>query len=468
MRISLSLAFLMLLIPLYANAQTNATTQVDSKLVPWIGAWDIISDRTSDRPQDRNPRTPVATRPTPDGKGLEVIPEAQDTDRGKLLDERVTIEILPTEDGKGLEISRKSAQQPSVSEVLTLDGTKKPLDSENCTGWRSSRYLPEAGLITTSSQVTCKDSGSFATSSLKMILAADKMVDILAIKAGDQTRLAVRRMEYERDLPPYQESRISLAATAARTSLSAPWDLDKIIKLSGTVDSSILEAALLEKNNYLKLNTKSLKKMKKAEVPKQIIDLLVALSLPDKFQIRKNGDVELRPLTVVSSTDSIRYSNPFDYGYWPGSFFNCYSPFGYFYGLGFYNSWLPGSCFSYYSPFWWDYPMYFPNYPGVNTGGPSGRTVSRARVSARRGYVQIEPVPTGRTAIPRQGYRPRFGTPGSSTATSRGSSGSSGGYSSGSSGTAGYSGGSSSGGASASPGGYSSGGSGDGGQAVPR
>jgi len=431
-----------------------------------VGAWTIIDDRIANREILPGLEGVAETRPTPDGKALEIIPSNGAENREKERSEKVTIEIRATPDGKSLEISRKSAQQPDITEVLTLDGSKKQVDSKNCSGWQSARLIQEAGAIATSSEIACKESGSFATSDLKMILAADQMVDILAIKAGEQTRLAVRRMVFERDLVS-QESRPSLATTAARTALSAPWNLETIIKLSGTVDSSVLEAALIEKHTYLKLTSKSLKQMKEASVPKSIIDLLVALSLPDKFQIRKNGQVELKPLALVSS-GQMSTSYPFDYGFWPGSFFNCYSPYGY-YGFGYYDWLLPGACYSYYSPLWWDYPIYFPGNPAP----PGGGTGSVSRVSANRGYVQIDPIDSGRHAVPRHGYAPQFGHPGSSSqgssVTSGGgsavsSAGSSGGYSSGSSG--GYSGGGGGGGASASPGGYSSGSGG--GQAVPR
>jgi uncharacterized membrane protein YgcG len=473
--VTLSPVFVLLSFPLPAHAQANGAMQFDQSMGPWIGAWTIIDDRIADRESDRGPRTDVETQPTPDGMGLEIVPsdraESRDKDRG----EKVTIEIRATPDGKGIEITRKSAKQPDVTEVLTLDGSKKQVNAENCSGWQSARLIREAGVIATSSEITCKGTGSFATSDLKMFLAADQMVDILAIKAGEQTRLAVRRMEFERDLAS-QESRQSLPATAARTALSAPWNLETVIELSASIDSSVLEAALIEKHTYLKLTSKSLKQLKQANVPESIIDLLVAISLPDKFQIRKNGQVELRPLTVVSSSDNLRMYYPFDYGYWPGSFFNCFSLYGY-YGIGSYGGMLPGACYSYYSPLWWDYPIYFPGNPippdGSGGGGAAGAS---ARVTANRGYVQIDPIGSGRHAVPRHGYSPQFGHPessssqGSSASSGGGSAvssgGSSGGYSSGSSG--GYSGGGGGGGgSSASPGGYSSGGGG-GGQATPR
>jgi len=253
-----------------------------------------------------------------------------------------------------------------------------------------------------------------------------------------------------------------LTAAAARTAASAPWSLNTIIQLSGMIDTPILQAALMEKNARLSLTTKSLKQLAAAKVPKEIIDLLVAIAYPDKFDIQTNGQVALRPWSVSSTGGSAGIYYPPGINYYPGAFYNCYDPYGSSFGFGYMGLLSPGSCWSYYSPFWWDYPVYF-------IGVPSG-TGYNARLSATSGYIHIEPrADTGRHARPRQGFVLSGGyqsPPGYSTTTSgSSSSGSSSGGSSTSS-----SGGSSSGSGgspSASPGGYSSGGS-SGGHAVPR
>jgi hypothetical protein len=405
---------------------------------------------------------------------------------------KTSVEILPTQDGKGLQINRRTADQPEVKEVLVPDGSRQTIDKSNCTGWQSTNYIPEAGMIISSSEMNCKDTGAFATVDAKLIVSADQMVDILQLKAAGETRIAARRLTLQRDLPPSNNAEPVNASVIARMNASQAWNLDTVIQLSKIVDTQVLEAALVEKQVILDLNSKALKQLKNSKTPNGIIDLLVALAHPEKFLITKNGKVEFKPNVAAVAGNSGRLNTPnYSYSYvpsvnyYPGIFYNCYN--------GMYLNIYGGySCYNYYSALWWDYPVYFSNRYNSGPGGsgsgggssvpaPAPSTSNNGQLSGGTGYVQIQPQPTGRHAIPRPGvpssrnaqstvYAPPASSSGSYAVTSGGSSsgaGASSAVSSGSSAGSSSSSGSSSSAPSASPAGYSSGDSG-GGRAVPR
>jgi len=232
-----------------------------------------------------------------------------------------------------------------------------------------------------------------------MIVAADKMVDILLLKAGGQTKLATRRLLLERDWVPAGSSE-AYANTGERMAAASAWKVDMIIQLSKTIETQLLEAALLEKKVKLDLNPRALKDLKKSNMPPAVIDLLVALAYPDKFRVEKNGRVELKPGMVASSSSSVRnsYSStalPGITSYYQGLFYDCgYSyPYAGYNPYGYGRLFSPGSCWSFYSPFWYDYPIYISRgsqvlpIPSSGSGG---------------GYVQIEPQTTVHHAKPRE------------------------------------------------------------------
>jgi hypothetical protein len=403
----------------------------ESLLAPWIGVWTLTADQISDRPKDPN------------------LP--------------ATVEIQPTVDGKGLEIRRKIPNQADVKEILIPDGSKQPLDAKNCSGWQSSTWMPETGVIIGSSEVNCKDSGSLRTSSLKIMLASDQMVDILGIRIGDQTRVATRRLKFDHELPSAGQSRPDIAGIAARTAASTPWGLTEILHLSGAIDNQVFQAALLEKNVRINIDAKSLKQMKSAKLPKESIDLLVALAFPEEFRIQTNGKVMLEPLSRSTSSSSGASYLPAP-SYYP----NTYGYWG--------NNWI-----YYGNPLWWDSYLIFPPryyYPVVITsgggqgGGGQVRQSSHGQMTSQ-GYVQIAPANSGHSsASQRRGYTATGATSGAYINTAPAYSGSSGSnptsapVSSGSSSAPVSSGGSgSSGGSSASP---SGGGEDSGRHAVPR
>jgi len=438
------------------QSQTN-TADTKPSLKPWIGVW-TFNDQGS----------------------AQVLGDPS---------QKAIVEILPTADGLGLDITRKTSTQPDVKEWLFPDGIKHPVNASNCTGWQSSKLIAEAGMIVSSSEMNCKEAGAYSTSNLKIIVATDRMVDILSLKAGDQTRMAARQLKLERELAAAGSSEANVNM-AERMAAAAPWKMDMVVGLSKTIEPQLFEAALVEKNVQLNLNSKTLKELKKAKLPTQMIDILVALAYPEKFRIEKNGKVELNTLVNTSSVSSSTVRNSysatlpavssFNQGLIYDCFYAGYNP----YGSGYYpyaGLFTPGSCWNYYSPFWYDRPIYVPVYYTPAVGGSAGSgsgavpASAGARVDASQGYIQIAPQTNSTHRA-----RPRDSNASGSNATnvyrssggsvSASSSGGGSTYSapSGSSGSSSSSSSSGSSGASASPGGYSSGGSSSGHTAVSR
>ena len=419
-----------LLIPAASAAQADTAAVTDITILPWLGTW----------------------------TAMDVTPASGTT----------VLEIRPGSDGRGFDITTKDADQP-VSENIIPDGVSRPVKSQNCKGTSTYQWEKQAGVLLGTSDMVCQGEVAYNIFTLKMMTSADRMTDILVIKTSDQTRLAVRRFAFGKESSSAGDFFQTQESLVLRTALAAPWDLDKIISLSKTVEPVVLEAALLEKNLQVKLDAKSLKKMKSTGISDSLIDLLVALSAPDKFKIEKNDQIAVeaaspKPQNNEAYPYSYRMEYPYYYGYYG------YYPWSYYW--------------SYYSPFWWGYPIY--TYPGsiVVGGGSSGSGgggggnstgggsagYSDGRLSSGSGYVQVVPRDTGHQAVPRGSVPPGAGyaapaggsgysySPGAGTVSS---SGGSAGYSAGA-GASSYSGSS---GASASPSGYSGGGSGT---AVPR
>ena len=421
------LLLLLLLIPAASVAQTDTEAVADISILPWLGIWTAVDENT----------TPGTT----------------------------VLEIQPGADGKGFDITTKNADQP-VSENIIPDGVSRLTESQNCTGTRTYQWEKQAGVLLGRSDIVCQGEASYNIYTLKMMTAADRMADILVVRTPEQTRLAVRRFAFERDLQPAGDFFQTQESLLLRTALAAPWDLDKIISLSKTVETVVLEAAMLEKNLQVRLDTQSLRKMKASGTPDSIIDLLVAMSSPDKFRIEKNDQIAVEAASPSRLQNGENYS--YSYRMEPPYYYGYYSPWNYYW--------------SYYSPFWWGYPIYmYPMYPGYvagggggggNVGGGGGASGGSSgnsgggRLSSGSGYVQITPRDTGHHAVPRGNAAPgaRYGG-----AVSPGAGYSGGGAVSSSSGStgAGAGGGSTSSGASVSPSGYSGGGNSVG-TAVPR
>lgn len=408
------LAMLLCFCPRAATAM--AATKNESILAPWLGSWRIEPEVT--------------------------------TDRDSLRTETGLVRIRINADGTGLEISRQVSQGSEIREFIIPDGRRRAIQENDCSGSQSYRWVSKPGVIVGHSEVDCNKTGHLITDSLKMMLSAHEMREILAVTSDGGLQVAIRRLSFQ--APPsgsneevsVQEP--SLEGSRARAALAADWTLQDIIRLAEVTNPAVLQAALYEKNTQVYVTADVLRKLADAKVPAPVIDLLVARAYPDKFIVEREGQVFPRATASPPAGSSWIPYPPGPIIYSGAVYLGCYSPY------------FGSACWTYYSPFWWDYPIYF-GYP--DHGSP--RASSSGRLVARTGYIQVRRTDSGRHAVPRW-------LGGFSSSRSNPSPGNSadGGSNAGSS-QSGSAPDSHSSGASASPGGYDSGGT-SGRTAVPR
>jgi len=208
-----------------------------------------------------------------------------------------------------------------------------------------------------------------------------------------------------------------------------------------------VQAALTEVSGPFQLNKKTLRAMSDAKVAPSVIDLMVALTYPQKLVVNRAGpsysggdsaiamgyglyDPFMSPIIAASALYADCYSMyGFSYPYC-GSYYG-YRPYGYYgYGYG-YGGYYPG--YPYYGGGGWVVVDPSPGPPAVPQ--PEGRAIKGF------GYTQIRP----REPEPAPRIGNTGGNGGNSTSGTSGTNSNSGGSNSGSSGatSGGYSGGSS-------------------------
>jgi hypothetical protein len=200
---------------------------------------------------------------------------------------------------------------------------------------------------------------------------------------------------------------------------------------SAKVSPRALEAALVETRASFNLSSKRLLELQAAGVPASVVDLMVALSYPDRFVVERTAPIDRAYAPIVNDPFMLGWA--FGYPVW-SDLYGFYSPL--------YGAYSP----YYYSPFAYPYyrgynPYYFGGGYYVDAGGGGGgvnvpdRPSGQGRVVDGHGYTRVRPRESEPAVAPRGG--------GGSTASSTGGGG-------------GASSSGSSGGSSASPAGFSS------------
>lgn len=349
-----------------------------------------------------------------------------------------TVCVLPTSDGRGVTLRSFEGDRELLSETVLPGGAPQRLSEKNCSGERTTQWASRGARFYSNATLTCEGQPATKTSGISALVRPDLWLDVQVsgAKGGEQVR--TRRLLRSGGTPP---APVAEQVRALRPSRIAPEPVTPgdVIEAATHVNATTVEAWLAESGGRAAVDRRGLIQLADAKVQERVIDLLVAMAYPQKFQVRRNSS--------GSGGGGVFGGEWMDDGIYPGG----WSYLSDIYGYGFGSFGLPfmygGFGSTYYYP---GSATYF--IPNVGGGGGAAADTDHGQVVNGQGYTRVQP---------RVAYQ---GTASASGGTSsRGSSSDGGSYSGQSS--SGSSGGSS----GASPGGYSGGGGSSTGQtAVPR
>ena len=378
-------AVALLVAALPAQAQT-----ADARWEPWLGCWELTADRVRDAETATDPR----------GRATGTIPRRSET----------SPRVCVTRDGAGVRFETTVRGQVAVDHTIVADAADRALTEDGCQGMQRAEWSSDGLRFFSRAELTCKDDPApRRVSGLSMLAADGTWLDIQAVEIGTQETVRVRRYYRAPGEPAVARTRLTAAALS----------LDAVKEASGKVSPRALEAALVETSAGYDLKASHLVDLDNAGVADSVIDLIVALSYPERFVVeRRAGGGGFGGTTFIN--------DPFLVGW----------AFGYpsFYGDYYYSPY-------YYTPFGYSRGSY--RGFGFDDGGvaivpvPSGPQPSGAgRVVDGQGYTRVRPRETA-TVVDNGSSGTRTSSAGadSAPASSSSSSGSTasagGGYSSG-------------------------------------
>lgn len=388
-----------------ARAQQPAAAGPDARWQPWLGCWQLLDESVQDE-------TDVSAEEVATGAATARAPRSANGTR-----------VCVSPATGGVTMTTLIGTQPALEETVLADARSHTFVDGDCRGTKRSEWSATGYRLYTSAEIACGDQAARNVSSLTMMTGGPTWVDVQMIDISGRKSIRVRKFMRVAD-----QARARVAPFVGETA----WTLDDIKEASAKLAPETVQAALVELRSGFNLSSKQLVSLADAGVPDSVIDLMIALSYPQKFVV--SHPVSSAPPPYGYTYGGLSGAWPWiaDENFWP----SYYSPFAYRY-------------WGYYDPYYVPSSGYVYLTPVANPGAPTGPQPSgEGRVVDGRGYTRVttrEPEPSIRAN--------NFG--GSNGTMSSGSGGS----------------GSSSGGSSgvSSSGGYSGGGSSDGGRtAVPR
>jgi len=342
----------------------------DPRWVPWLGCWQLLQD--SQRSEDD-------ADPGFDAGALEQGRARPPRASGSVQSVQ-DLSVCVTPDGAdGVTMTTRSGGVTLFEDTVFADGARRALTDAECRGSQRAEWSLDGDRLFAEAEIACGAQPVRTVSGLTMMAAGGTWLDIQAVEIEGYESVRVRRYRRAADQSPAGLAPGLLERAERTTYLSGgrPFTIQDVIEASGKVSSQAVEVALIETQARFDLDRDTLVLLDDSGVDESLVDLMVALSYPDRFEYDRRASapaVSYRGRTYGSfGYDPLWYGldgyGPYDYYY--------YTPFGYR-GWGYYYG---------YSPYYYQYsarPLYVPSRPRASDRS-SGRVVND------RGYTRVRP-----------------------------------------------------------------------------
>ena len=254
-------------VPAPAHAQQTA----DTRWLPWLGCWQ---------------------------------PGGETAEPAKLM-----VCVRPASDGAGVEV------------VTIADGQTHELSENGCTGWQRAAFSTDGQRAYLRSDLTCSGGVHRTESAIMAMGSPTEWLDVQAVGMDGQRVPRVVRYDVAPTaswpdgfaLTPQR----AMAAEEARVFAAAPLTLADVKETSAEVDRDALVAYLIERDQPFDVDAAGIESLASAGVPDQVIDVVVAVSFPNRFHIdRQAMRMALKPAPEPPPHYAERpYYDPFGWGY---------------------------------------------------------------------------------------------------------------------------------------------------------
>jgi hypothetical protein len=327
--------------------------------------------------------------------------------------------VVPSDAGPGVEMRTIVDGELVSTETITADGAEHERTVEGCTTVERAHFSERAGRVYQTSEEQCAGQYRGTSSAMLAMVTPYEWLDVQVVQADGGTIAGVLRYSLaslevaeEAGYPDIMADR-ARAVRAARVAASRAPTVDDVLEAYSMTDPQVVQAWVAEQGEPLQVDGHALVRMADAGVPPQIIDMVVAVSFPERFAIERGIRGEL-------AADALERDRERGYGVYGG--------------LGFRRwGWAP-----FYSSFWYS-PFYYSPYSAFGYGGYGGYGYGYWGYAPR--IVRVDPGPgsVGGRAVRGRGYTRSGGSQGAGAAVGRSGSGGSSGSVSGSSGSSGSS-----------------------------
>lgn len=334
----------------------------------------------------------------------------------------------------GVQMLNVIAGEVTSRELIVADGRTRTVSAEGCTGTESVEFSENGLRAFTRTSFVC-DGEERAGTGIMSFIGPDEWVDVRSLSVegepvawAQRYTLATPRTLAEQGVEDPAAANPTVVR-AMRARAADEIDVADVEEATRRMDARAVEVWVATQGTELELDGDELVRLADSGVPESVIDVMVAVSYPERFAVTPEGAAQMADL-AGGAGDYRGYRgyrtylfDPFYYDSyygWPGSRWRSYySPFG-FYGYGFGG----------YGGYWGYRPATIIVRPVDDDGSAGGGRMVPGRGYTRRSPSSGQPSPSVNSSPPRSDS----GRPSSRAGPTRRSGGDSGSRSGGSTG----------------------------------
>lgn len=300
----------------------------------------------------------------------------------ELVQAGASVCFVPMSDPEAVEIVTVMDEWVASRETARADGERRTTSREGCEGTEELQISEDGLRLFTRTQLTCADGARRTATGVMAMVSPTQWMDVRSVSqegSGGTTvqfyQLAAPELDEIAGIT--REPERTGALRSARIDASTPPTPEAVAEANRHVDGAAVAGWLVETGQGFDLDGHTLVQLADAGVDDDVIDVMIALSYPGRFELDRSG----RPLDRTLAEG----------GQWEGSghgpaaipFGWAYSRFNY--GYPYYPSYYSGSGYWYRGSGYW-YQGYRPVYVDVKLASPG--TSSSSKVVNGRGYTQ--------------------------------------------------------------------------------
>lgn len=231
--------------------------------------------------------------------------------------------VRPSEEDGAVELLTLEDGSVTSTETLRADGKPLPVSREGCEGTESATSSDDGRRIYLASDLTCEGDVERRSTGIVAWVSPDEWIRVETVEVGSETAATVERYgpapsdEVEgAGLDDIAAGR-SMAVRSARMAAASRPSPDAVIEASREVHDEAVRAWVAERGDPLAVDAEVLTTMSEAGVADDVIDVVVAVSFPERFELDRQAATSGTNVALAGDGgygDGYGYRSPFGYG----------------------------------------------------------------------------------------------------------------------------------------------------------